>query len=59
MDAVNLSACKEAFEQEQIDGKTMTCLSPDMLNELGLSKSLHKLRLMGIVSGQTNANLNI
>ena len=55
LDAMNLSAYKEAFEQEQIDGETMTCLSADMLIELGVSKSLHRLRLMRIVSGQTSA----
>ena len=56
LDAMNLSAYKEAFEQEQIDGETMTCLSPDMLIELGVSKSLHRLRLMKIISGQTSAS---
>ena len=55
LDAMNLSAYKEAFKQEQIDGETMVCLSADMLIELGVSKSLHRLRLMRIVSGQTSA----
>ena len=56
LDAMNLSAYKEAFEQEQIDGETMVCLSADMLIELGVSKSLHRLRLMKIISGQTSAS---
>ena len=56
LDAMNLSACKEAFEQEQIDGETMTCLNADMLIELGVSKSLHRLRLMKIISGRTSAS---
>ena len=55
LDAMNLSAYKEAFKQEQIDGETMVCLSADMLIELGVSKSLHRLRLMKIISGQTSA----
>ena len=53
--AMNLSAYKKAFELEQIDGETMTCLTADMLSELGVSKALHRLRLMRIVSGQTSA----
>ena len=55
LDAMNLSAYKEAFKQEQIDGEIMVCLSADMLIELGVSKSLHRLRLMKIISGQTSA----
>ena len=56
LDAMNLSVYKEAFEQEQIDGETMACLSDDMLIELGVSKSLHRLRLMKIISGGTSAS---
>ena len=56
LDAMNLSVYKEAFEQEQIDGETMACLSADMLIELGVSKSLHRLRLMKIISGGTSAS---
>ena len=55
LDAMNLSVYKDAFEQEQIDGERMACLSGDMLSELGVSKSLHRMRLMKIVSGQTSA----
>ena len=56
LDAMNLSVYKEAFKQEQIDGETMACLSTDMLIELGVSKSLHRLRLMKIISGGTSAS---
>ena len=56
LDAMNLSIYKEAFEQEHIDGEMMTCLSTEMLSELGVSKALHRLRLMKIVSGQTSAS---
>ena len=45
LDAMNLSVYKEAFEQEQIDGEMMSCLSADMLGELGVSKALHRLCL--------------
>ena len=55
LDAMNLSAYKDGFAQEHIDGDIMTCLSDEMLIELGVSKSLHRLRLMKIVSGQTSA----
>ena len=51
LEAMNLSAYKDGFEQEQIDGETMACLSDEMLIELGVSKSLHRLRLMKIVTG--------
>ena len=56
LDAMNLSVYKKAFEQEQIDGETMTRLSGDVLIELGVSNCLHRLRLMRIVSGQTCAS---
>ena len=56
LDAMNLSAYKEAFELEQIDGGTMACLTADMLGELGVSKALHRLRLMKIISGRTSAS---
>ena len=56
LDAMNLSAYKEAFKLEHIDGETMVCLSADMLIELGVSKSLHRLRLMKIISGQISAS---
>ena len=59
LDAMNLSVYKEAFEQEQIDGEMMSCLSADMLGELGVSKALHRLRLMKIISGQTTAAIGI
>ena len=56
LDAMNLSVYKKTFEQEQIDGETMTRLSGDVLIELGVSNCLHRLRLMRIVSGQTCAS---
>ena len=40
LDAFNLSAYKEVFEQEQIDEETMAFLSPDLLIGLGVSTSL-------------------
>ena len=55
LEAMNLSAYKDGFDQEQIDGDTMACLSDEMLIELGVSKSLHRLRLMKIVTGRTSA----
>ena len=55
LDAMNLSAYKDDFEQEHIDGDTMACLSDEMLIELRVSKSLHRLRLMKIVTGQNSA----
>ena len=54
LDAMNLSVYKDTFDEEQIDGDIMACLSDEMLIELGVSKSLHRLRLMKIVSGQTS-----
>ena len=55
LDAMNLSAYKDGFAQEHIDGDTMACLSDEMLIDLGVSKSLHRLRLMKIVAGQNSA----
>ena len=56
LDAMNLSVYKDAFEQEHIDGETMACLTSEMLCELGVSQSLHRMRLMRIISGQTSAS---
>ena len=55
LEAMNLSTYKDGFEKEHIDGDTMACLSDEMLIELGVSKSLHRMRLMKIVTGQTSA----
>ena len=55
LDAMNLSVYNDAFEREHIDGERMARLTGDMLSELGVSKSLHRMRLMKIVSGRTSA----
>ena len=55
LDAMNLSVYKDAFEQEQIDGDIMACLNEEMLSELGVSRSLHRLRLLKIITGRTSA----
>ena len=56
LDAMNLSVYKDAFEREHIDGETMACLTGEMLCELGVSQSLHRMRLLRIISGQTSAS---
>jgi Asp/Glu/hydantoin racemase len=56
LEGMNLGEYKDAFEREQINGELMSSLTEQMLtDDLQVAKSLHRLRLMMIISGQTSA----
>ena len=51
---MNLNQYRDAFKQEHIDGILLASLDNEMLEELGVTKSLHKLRLKKIIEGKHN-----
>ena len=52
LDAMNLSVYKENFKKELIDGEILSEFTEEMLIELGVESSLHRLRLMHVVKGR-------
>jgi hypothetical protein len=56
LDAMNLGVYKDAFTKEYITGEILSEIDEEMLHELGVQSSLHKMRLMRIVRGRENVN---
>ena len=52
LEKMNLSEYRDAFEQEQIDGILLVSLDYEMLEELGVKKRIHKMRLRKIIEGE-------
>jgi len=56
LDAMKLSQYKETFEVEQISGDVLMDCDEELLEkDLGVSKKVHRIRLMKIVQGQHSA----
>ena len=53
--AMNLSNYCESFAREQVDGELFASLDDDMLKELGVTKSIHMLRLKKVIDGTRSA----
>ena len=51
LEKMNLNQYRDTFEEEHIDGILLASLDNEMLEELGVTKSLHKLRLNKIIEG--------
>ena len=51
LEKMNLNQYRDTFEEEHIDGVLLASLDNEMLEELGVTKSLHKLRLNKIIKG--------
>ena len=51
LEKMNLNQYRDTFEEEHIDGVLLASLDNEMLEELGVTKSLHKLRLNKIIEG--------
>ena len=51
LEKMNLNQYRDTFEVEHIDGIFLASLDNEMLEELGVTKSLHKLRLNKIIEG--------
>ena len=52
LEKMNLSEYRDAFEQEHIDGILLASLDNEMLEELGVKKRIHKMRLRKIIEGE-------
>ena len=46
LDAMNLGMYKDAFAKEYINGELLSEIDEEMLRELGVHNSLHRMRLM-------------
>ena len=55
LQAMNLSCYCESFKREQIDGELLSSLNSEMLRELGVTKSIHLLRLQKVIDGTHSA----
>ena len=53
--AMNLSNYCERFAREQVDGEVFASLDDNMLKELGVTKSIHMLRLKKVIDGTRSA----
>ena len=56
LDAMNLGVYKDAFAKEFINGDLLSEIDEEMLWELGVRSSLHRMRLMRIVKGRENVD---
>ena len=52
LDAIGLSQYKEAFKGEHVDGQLLASLDSNMLDELGVQKSLHKMKIVKFINGE-------
>ena len=55
LESMHLECYCEAFRKEQIDGEVLSSLDDEMLMELGVKSSLHRLRLRKVISGVQSA----
>ena len=51
---MNLERYCESFKKEMINGEIFSSLTDEMLQELGVSKQLHRLRIKKVISGDTS-----
>ena len=55
LESMRLECYQEAFQHEQIDGEVLSSLDDEMLVELGVKSSLHRLRLKKVIKGVLSA----
>ena len=55
LESMHLECYREAFQHEQIDGEVLSSLDDEMLVELGVKSSLHRLRLKKVIKGVSSA----
>ena len=55
LDDMNLAEYKNSFEREQVDGELLVELSKQELEDLGVTKNIHQLRLMKLIDGSSSA----
>ena len=52
LEKMNLSQYRDAFKEEMIDGISLSKLDNEMLEELGVKKRVHKMRLKNFIEGE-------
>jgi len=52
---MNLGEYKDSFHREQVDGELMVALTKDELEDLGVTKKIHQLRLLKLIDGSSSA----
>ena len=54
LDNMNLGEYKDSFQREQVDGELMMELTKSDLEDLGITKNLHQIRLMKLIDGSSS-----
>ena len=54
LDNMNLGEYKDSFQREQVDGELMLELTKTDLEDLGITKNLHQVRLMKLIDGSSS-----
>lgn len=54
LDNMNLGEYKDSFQQEQVDGELMLELTKSDLEDLGITKNIHQIRLMKLIDGSSS-----
>ncbi|XP_065910805.1 uncharacterized protein [Dysidea avara] len=52
---MNLAEYKDSFQREQVDGELLVVLSKQELEDLGVTKRIHQLRLTQLINGSSSA----
>ena len=55
LDDMNLAEYKASFQHEQVDGELLVALTKDELEDLGVTKKIHQLRLLKLIDGSSSA----
>ena len=55
LDDMNLAEYKDNFQRELVDGELLVELSKQELEDLGITKNIHQLRLMKLINGSSSA----
>ena len=56
LDTINLSSYKENFRKELIDGEILSEFTEEMFIEIGVERSIHRLKLMHVVKGRKDVS---
>ena len=54
LDNMNLGEYKDSFQREQVDGELMLELSKSDLEDLGITKNIHQIRLLKLIDGSSS-----
>lgn len=54
LENMNLGEYKDSFQQEQVDGELMVELTKKDLEDLGVTKNIHQIRLMKLIDGSSS-----